>query len=189
MSTWALTLHWLSQYLPKWCEPALSGAAVSPTSWTSSSSYVGSQSSNENAIISSEISNKSTLHSTFDNGQYQSHSGRANYSYAKNSQSQDGREHRFTYSTTTLLIRYFGRRFSIPNYDFLQKAISIFSVQVQQYWKIIIVVKRSAIGPWGFQGHGLPEAGSGAILGPAVFPVLYFGNDTTESYTIYLTNI
>jgi len=40
----------------------------------------------------------------------------ANSSDAKvNGQSQDGRHHIFTYSTTTLLIRYFGRGFSVPN--------------------------------------------------------------------------
>jgi len=55
----------------------------------------------------------------------------------------------------------------------LCKKQTAFSVQIQQYWKLVIVVKRSVIGPWEFQGRGLPWAGGGAILGPTVFDVAH----------------
>jgi len=35
-----------------------------------------------------------------------------------------------------------------------------FSVEIQQYWKLVTVVKWSVIGPWEFHGRGLPVAPS-----------------------------
>jgi len=52
---------------------------------------------------------------------------------------------------------------------------------MQQYWKLLIVIKRYVIGLWEFHGHGLPEAGGDAILGPAVFDVADLSGESGQS--------
>jgi len=103
---------------------------------------------------------------------------------AKNSRPQDGHEHRSRYSRSTLLIHCFGHRFSVLNYDSLQKQTT-FSVQIERCWRLIIVATRSVIGRWEFRGRALPEA-SGGTIGVDCFwcrwslcrkqPVMYLDN-------------
>jgi len=105
----------------------------------------------------------------------------ANSYDAKNNWPQDGRQQlsTFTYFTTTLFIWYFGRIFSVLNFDSLQKADYIFCLDMAVL-KIIHCCHTICFGPWEFQGCGLPEAGGGTILGQTVFDVADLCGESTS---------
>jgi len=83
-------------------------------------------------------------------------------------------------NTTTLLIRYFGCRFSVLNYDSLQKAEDTFCSDTA-----ILKINNccQTICDWSMRvpGSWLSEAGSGAILGPTVFDVADFYEESGQS--------
>jgi len=56
-----------------------------------------------------------------------------------------------------------------------------FSVQMQQYWKLMTVVKRSVLGPWEIKVVADSRSEADTILGPSVFNVAYVYGESGQS--------